>query len=67
MKTTKISLANIQGKLSRIEMKNIMAGLGDVGSCGSNCNLSCTVTCNGNNISGTCGANARGCFCSGVC
>ncbi len=26
MKTTKMSLANIQGKLSRTEMKNIMAG-----------------------------------------
>ncbi|MGG9960281.1 hypothetical protein [Ferruginibacter sp. SUN106] len=29
MKTTKMSLANMQGKLSRIEMKNIMAGSGD--------------------------------------
>ena len=28
MKTTKMSLANIQGKLSRAEMKNIMAGSG---------------------------------------
>jgi hypothetical protein len=27
MKTTKMSLANIQGKLSRAEMKNIIAGL----------------------------------------
>lgn len=26
MKTKKMSLANIQGKLSRAEMKNIMAG-----------------------------------------
>jgi len=26
MKTVKMSLANIQGKLSRAEMKNIMAG-----------------------------------------
>lgn len=32
MKTTKMTLANIQGKLSRTEMKNIMAGTG-----GSNC------------------------------
>ncbi len=32
MKTTKMSLANIQGKLSRAEMKNIMAGSGE--SCG---------------------------------
>ncbi len=28
MKTTKMSLANIQGKLSRSEMKKIMAGSG---------------------------------------
>jgi len=27
MQTQKMSLANIQGKLSRTEMKNIMAGL----------------------------------------
>ena len=26
MKTKKMSLANVQGKLSRVEMKNIMAG-----------------------------------------
>ncbi len=26
MKTSKISLVNVQGKLSRMEMKNIMAG-----------------------------------------
>ncbi len=29
MKTTKMSLANIQGKLSRMEMKKIMAGSSD--------------------------------------
>ena len=29
MKTQKMCLANIQGKLSRTEMKNIMAGSGD--------------------------------------
>ena len=33
MKTEKISLANIQGKLSRNEMKNIMAGSGGGGTC----------------------------------
>lgn len=31
MKTSKMSLANIQGKLSRAEMKNIMAGSGGDG------------------------------------
>jgi hypothetical protein len=34
MKTTKMSLANIQGKLSRTEMKSILAGSG---SCGTKC------------------------------
>ncbi|KAF2511516.1 hypothetical protein EYY60_08790 [Flavobacterium zhairuonense] len=29
MKTQKISLANVQGKLSRNEMRSIMAGSGD--------------------------------------
>ncbi len=37
MKRTKMSLANIQGKLSRTEMKNIMAGSGGIGKCGDNC------------------------------
>jgi hypothetical protein len=32
METRKMSLANVQGKLSRAEMKNIMAGDGD-GTC----------------------------------
>lgn len=31
MNTTKMSLANMQGKLSRTEMKNIMAGSGSTG------------------------------------
>ena len=34
MKTTKMSLVNIQGKLSRAEMKNIMAGSGGGKNCG---------------------------------
>ena len=34
MKTKKMSLANVQGKLSRAEMKNVMAGCG--WNCGSN-------------------------------
>ncbi len=39
MKTTKMSLANIQCKLSRAEMKNIMAGKTDPISpeCGEEC------------------------------
>ena len=39
MKTTKMSLANIQGKLSRSEMKNIMAGSGSGCYTGDDCSL----------------------------
>lgn len=34
MKTTKMNLANLQGKLSRAEMKNIMAGYTAPPQCG---------------------------------
>jgi len=38
IKTQKMSLANIQGKLSRAEMKTIMAGSGDIcGYQGASC------------------------------
>lgn len=37
MKTTKMSLANIKGKLSRTEMKNIMAGSGGNSECITHC------------------------------
>ena len=40
MQTTKMSLANIQGKLSRPEMKNIMAGSGS-GSCACGSDRDC--------------------------
>jgi len=66
MQTQKMSLANIQGKLSRAEMKKIMAGSG--GQCGSGCSGSCTLhggPCDG--VTGICGSNANGCFCSGAC
>jgi hypothetical protein len=49
MKTQKMSLANIQGKLSRDEMKKIMAG-------STGCSTGpCTVYNNGTTYSGTCG------------
>jgi hypothetical protein len=41
MKQQKMSLANIQGKLSRDEMKKIMAGAG--GKSGSICGLGCNI------------------------
>ncbi len=47
MQTKKMSLANIKGKLSRAEMKNIMAGSGG-GSCqaeGEACNSVVHVNC----------------------
>ncbi len=43
MQTKKMSLANIKGKLSRAEMKKIMAGSGD---CGCQSNSDCgNTTC----------------------
>lgn len=51
MKTKKINLSNVMGKLSRMEMRKIMGG--DIGSCGStgctpgpyqNCPLTCPCT-----------------------
>jgi hypothetical protein len=52
MKKTKMSLANIQGKLSRTEMKNIMAGSGENCSSGP-----CTVYDSNSNATypGNCG------------
>lgn len=58
MQTKKMSLANIQGKLSRTEMKNIMAGTGDaycIAKDGTGCgpqhlccwNLTCDTTTTG--------------------
>lgn len=37
MKTVKMNLANLQGKLSRKEMRNIMAGSGGGGPCRYSC------------------------------
>lgn len=60
MKTKKISLVKIQGKLSRDEMKNIMAGDAELGSanyCGTTCNSNadCTVSA----ICLTCGTDRK--------
>ena len=63
MKTTKMSLANMQGKLSRMEMKNIMAGsgegFGDSSSCSSK---KCSDSVNNIN----CGGNSA-CKCQIAC
>jgi len=46
MQTQKMSLANIKGKLSRAEMKNIMAGSGStICTCGDSM---ITTVCSGN-------------------
>jgi len=47
MQTQKMSLANIQGKLSRDEMKNIMAGSGVSCGCtdGTSAGMSYCSTC----------------------
>ena len=45
MKTLKMNLENIQGKMSRTEMRNIMAGSG-------NCSIPCT--CNGVSYGNVC-------------
>ena len=68
MQTIKMSLANIKGKLSRAEMKNIMAGSGDEGRCSSSCSGSCTVSSGdpGNCYMPSTGTNAEKCFCVAV-
>lgn len=66
MKTTKMSLANIQGKLSRTEMKNIMAGSGS-GTCTTKCftssggNLSCVADFMGTCVPSSNCSNASTC------
>ncbi len=67
MKTQKMSLANMQGKLTRTEMKNIMAGSGSSG-CDSSCNGSCTVSCGGiEYTNGNCKAGGGRCYCTIGC
>jgi hypothetical protein len=63
MKTTKMSLATIQGKLSRVEMKKIMAGSGE-SDCGTQCSGTCSL---GNGNYGKCYTSPKNgnCYCSG--
>ncbi len=64
MQTTKMNLANIQGKLSREDMKKVMAGKDEaVGTCPTFCwNY-------GTSALGTCTQASFGCTCSvgGMC
>lgn len=45
MKRQKMSLDNIQGKLSRAEMKNIMAGTGSCQEKNQRCSTALTLNC----------------------
>ena len=64
MQTKKMSLANIQGKLSRAEMKNIMAGSGISSSCGSVSNCSTGTECTfENGKKGKCGLHTHSTVC----
>lgn len=68
MKQKKLNLANIQGKLSRAEMKKIMAGSDAIGCVPSpgTCDVgnSCLLS---NNQPGRCYQNSSGtsCYCGG--
>lgn len=57
MQTKKMSLANMQGKLSRKEMKDIMAGSGGGPSCSTR---DCIAIVNGEPKSAICSTNANG-------
>lgn len=67
MKTKKVSLVNIKDKLSRAEMKNIMAGAALVApSCSGSCDFTWTDS-NGDKHTtpGTCKTTTGGyCYCS---
>lgn len=64
MQTKKMSLANIQGKLSRAEMKNIMAG-SPISPAQPGCGTSCAPKlCHNDNSTGTCYCDGTSTKCS---
>jgi hypothetical protein len=65
MKTTKMSLATIQGKLSRAEMKKIMAGSGSSNECNCNSADDCTNSTVGKRCMNDCNGPKNGKY--GVC
>jgi hypothetical protein len=67
MKTTKMSLANIQGKLSRTEMKNIMAGSGRCDSCWGSGGTLAHSNSNGTYGAGMCPSSTGGTSCHNYC
>jgi hypothetical protein len=64
MKTLKIGLENIQGRLSRIVMKKIMAGSNNVGPNPNQCNHSCASEPNDCNGGCSCHGTAPWRYCS---
>jgi hypothetical protein len=63
-------LESLGKRLTKDEQKKITGGFVDPGgTCGTNCDQTCTVTCNGQQVAGTCGINSstHKCNCSGVC
>ena len=67
MKTTKMSLSNMQGKLSRAAMKNVMGGLLAPPSCSGSCDWNWTDDKgDSHTTTGTCKTTEVGnlCYCS---
>jgi hypothetical protein len=65
MQTKKMNLANIQGRLSRNEMKRIMAGSDSTSICGLGCSID--LDCKGDQSCTKCSAGQGpkgGCGCS---
>jgi hypothetical protein len=67
MKQRKMSLADIQGKLSRAEMKKIMAGFNQCSTMFDWCDIAPCAFSDGNGT-GACEKNTLGtkCYCVGV-
>jgi hypothetical protein len=61
METQKMSLANMQGKLSRAEMKNIMAGVNTDDNDGTG---TCTMSCGTGSYSVSCSSANGICYSS---
>ncbi|OQY71444.1 MAG: hypothetical protein B6D44_12880 [Ignavibacteriales bacterium UTCHB2] len=70
LKNMKEKLKSLGRILSKEEQKVIIGGMiNPEGTCGANCDQTCTVICNGQTVSGTCSNNnpSKKCYCSGGC
>ena len=61
MKIVKMSLANMQGKMSRMEMKGIMAGLDDCCDVSMCCSNGREISCSSSGSNCSTGANSITC------